>query len=348
MKNLIDKIYSGGRLSIDDAVTLYQSCSLLELAQLANYRKMQLYDNQVFYIINQHINYSNICSIRCPLCAFSKAENDKLAYMLSPEAITQTACNDVKEFHIVGGVNNQLSLSYFTTLFHSLKEKCPDASIKALTPVEIDFLTHKENKSSKEILLALKNAGLNTMPGGGAEIFNPAVRNIICPDKISGERWLHIMKEAHLGGIPTNATMLYGHIETIDDRIEHMCRIRNLQDETNGFLAFVPLAFHPPHTRFNHLPGTTAFDDLKTIAIARLFLDNIPHIKAYWITLSPKLTQLSLFFGADDIDGTIKEEHIFHAAGSQTSRALTVQQISTLIQQAAKIPVQRDSLYNIV
>lgn len=341
------KIIDNKRISSEEAIYLYRNCDLLELAELANYKKEKLYKKYVFYIINQHINYTNICSIRCPLCAFSKDANDKEAYMLSVGQIVSKASKNVSEFHIVGGVNDRLNLEYFTALFSQLKKEFPSSCIKALTPVEIHFLSLKENKSYTEVLSKLKEAGLDMMPGGGAEIFNPNIRKVISPDKISADQWLQIMKQAHLLGLPSNCTMLYGHVENLKDIIDHLNQLRQLQDQTNGFLAFVPLSFHPKGTKLNSIKPSTAFKDLKIIAISRLFLDNIPHIKAYWIMLSPKLAQMSLYFGADDIDGTIKEEQIFHSAGSQSSTSLTESEIQCLVKSAYKMPIRRDSFYNV-
>mgnify|MGYP005839980753 CR=1 FL=1 len=348
MTKIKQKILDNKRISQEEAIYLYSNCHLLELAELANYKKEKLYNRNIFYIVNQHINYTNICSIRCPLCAFSKNENDKEAYLLSVEQIISKVSKNVSEFHIVGGINNKLNLEYFTELFYRLKKEVPSACIKALTPVEIHFLSLKENRSYAEILSKLKESGLDMMPGGGAEIFNPKIRKIISPNKISGDEWLQIMKQAHLLGIPSNATMLYGHLEKLEDIIDHLNQLRQLQDQTNGFLAFVPLSFHPKGTRLDSINPSTAFKDLKIIAISRLFLDNIPHIKAYWIMLSAKLAQISLCFGADDIDGTIKEEKIFHSAGSDSVTSLTESEIQYLIKSAYKIPNKRDSFYNIM
>jgi aminodeoxyfutalosine synthase len=346
LRKIKRKIFDNLRLTKDDAMYLYLNCPLLELAELANCKKEQIYKDHVFYIINQHINYTNICILRCPMCAFSKSRNDEGAYLMSIDEIISKVNKDVSEFHIVGGINDNLDLEYFTNLFSKLKTYVPNATIKALTPVEIDFLAKKENKTYREILSVLKQYGLGMLPGGGAEIFSEKVRKIICPKKINSNTWLEIMKQAHMLGIPSNATMLYGHIESPEDIVEHLNSIRKLQDQTKGFLAFIPLSFHPMHTKFDSLKPSTAYNDLKIISLSRLFLDNIPHIKAYWVMLSPKLAQVSLFFGADDIDGTIKEENIFHAAGSTSSICLSEYEIQEIITSAHKTPVKRDSFYN--
>ncbi len=346
LNKIKDKVYNNIRLHKKEALFLYSNCHIFELAELANYIKEKLYKKNVFYIINQHINYTNICSIRCPLCAFSKNENDTDAYLLKIDEIINKINENISEFHIVGGINKNLNLEYFTNLFKKLKKSFPSAKIKALTPVEIDFLSKKEKKTYKEILATLKENGLDMLPGGGAEIFSPKVRKIICPNKINFNTWLNIMKEAHLLGIPSNATMLYGHIEKPYEIIDHLDKLRNLQDETNGFLAFIPLAFHPNKTKLNFIKPSTAYNDLKIIALSRIFLDNIPHIKAYWVMLSPKLSQISLFFGADDIDGTIIEEKIFKSTNSISFIALTEPEIKKLIIMANRNPVRRDSFYN--
>ena len=340
-----EKIFAEQRLNVEDALLLYQSDDLLSIAELAYLVKQKHHSNKIYYIINQHIDYSNICLLRCPLCAFSRSAEDADAFFLTPDDLLTKIDKNVNELHIVGGINKNANLNYFVSTFKKIKTAFPHISIKALTPVEIDFLANEEKLDVKQVLTLLKESGLNTMPGGGAEIFSPRVRNIICPNKISGTRWLEIMEEAHSLGIPTNATMLCGHGETLEERVQHLNHLRILQDTTHGFLAFVPLAFHPRHTKLNYFKDTTGYDDLKTIAISRLFLDNFPHIKAYWIMLSPKLAQISFFFGADDIDGTIKEELIFHAAGSTTIPFLTESQIVTLIKEANQLPVRRDSFY---
>jgi len=340
-----EKIFSGKRLNFEDALILYKSNNILEIARLANFVKNKRYGEKVYYIINQHIDYTNICKVGCPLCAFARDDVDKDAYLLSAEEIISTINNKALEFHIVGGINKNVNLNYFVNLFKKLKNNFPHASIKALTAVEIDFLSAKEKKPVEEVLKILKEAGLDMMPGGGAEIFSARVRKIICPNKISGERWLEIHEIAHKLSIPTNATMLYGHVETIEERVEHLFKLRELQDKTKGFLAFIPLSFHPKHTKFDYLNSSTGYDDLKTIAISRLILDNIPHIKAYWVMLSAKLAQISLYFGADDIDGTIVNENIFHSAGSESSQYLLEEELINLIKGASRIPVLRDSFY---
>jgi len=346
--NLIEikeKIKAKQRLSIDDALSLYHSNDLFLLAELAHGVKQKLHGNTIYYIINQHIDYTNICNLRCPLCAFSKSEADTGAFFLSPHELVAKIDKNVLEVHIVGGINKKANLDYFITIFKSIKKTFPAVAIKALTPVEIDFLATEEQLEIQQVLKLLKESGLDAMPGGGAEIFSTSVRNILCPKKISGARWLQIMAEAHTRGIPTNATMLYGHVETLEERIHHLDYLRTLQDKTHGFLAFVPLAFHPRNTKLYDIKETTGYDDLKTIAISRLFLDNFYHIKAYWVMLSPRLAQVSFFFGTDDIDGTIKEEHIFHAAGSTTRTSLKESEILSLIKNANLVPVLRDSFY---
>jgi aminodeoxyfutalosine synthase len=253
----------------------------------------------------------------------------------------------VKEVHIVSGLHPEWDFQYYLDMLQSIKKEFPHIGIKAFTAVEIDYFSRRSNLSIEEILLKLKSAGLDIMPGGGAEIFNPEIRKIICPEKISGKRWLEIIKTAHSFGIKTNATMLYGHLESFEHRVDHLAKLRELQDETGGFLAFIPLSYQPQNTEIK-VPYPSGIDDLKTIAISRLFLDNIPHIKAYWIMLGEKLAQLSLLYGTDCLEGTVIEEKIAHSAGARSKRSLTIKEIIGMIKEVGKIPVERDSFYNVV
>ncbi|MEW6600134.1 MAG: aminofutalosine synthase MqnE [Nitrospirota bacterium] len=365
-----NKILSGKRISPDDALVLFNCDDIHTLGRLANHVAVRTNGNNAYFIQNHHINPTNICVNRCKFCAFSRSKGDKGAYELSiPDVIRKLRVKNsdisshkagikknlripapvtrhpFREVHIVGGLHPDWSLDYYLDLITKIKTNYSDIHIKAFTAVEIDYFSKISGRSLKNVLLALKEAGLETMPGGGAEIFNNRIRNRLCPEKISGGKWLKIMKTAHSVGIKTNATMLYGHIENYEHRIEHMLKLRDIQDETGGFQAFIPLAFHPLNTKIAGAKYTSGIDDLKTVAVSRLFLDNIPHIKAYWIMLGEKIAQLALLFGADDLDGTIIEERITHSAGALSGTALTKNELINLIRKAGKVPVERDSYY---
>ena len=364
------KILSGKRITPDDALALFHSDDIHTLGRLANHVAVSKNGNNAYFIQNHHINPTNIGVNRCTFCAFSRSKGEKGAHALRiPEIIKKlraqstggrSQCSDVgkkprfpithaqlpfMEVHIVGGLHPDWSLNYYLELIRKIKKTFPGLHIKAFTAVEIDYFSKISGLSIKDTLLALKEAGLETMPGGGAEIFNRRIRSRLCPEKISGKKWLQIMETAHSVGIKTNATMLYGHIEHYRHRVEHMLQLRDLQDKTGGFQAFIPLAFHPLNTKIEGAKYTSGIDDLKTVAVSRLFLDNITHIKAYWIMLGEKIAQVALTFGADDLDGTIIEEKISHAAGALSSTALTKSELMHLIQKAGKVPVERDSFY---
>jgi len=344
-----EKVRAGQRLGFDDGLVLYQTVDLLGLGYLANYVREKLHGNVTYFNVNRHINPTNVCVASCRLCAFGKKIRDPRAYTLSLEQVWQKASegytDSVTEFHIVGGLHPELTLDWYCELFRGLKERFPHVHLKALTMVEIAYLARRSKLSIRETLLRLKEAGVDSLPGGGAEIFRESVRRQICDHKITGEEWLAVAREAHRLGLKSNCTMLYGHVETDEDRVDHLLRLRQLQDETGGFLAFVPLAFHPENTALSHLPPTTGFADLKNIAVSRLLLDNIPHIKAYWVMMTPRVAQIAQHFGADDIDGTVVEEKIYHDAGATTSQALSRQEIVRLIREAGREPVERDTLY---
>jgi aminodeoxyfutalosine synthase len=360
------KVLAGKRLSPDDALALLNSNDLFTIGRLAGHVSIKKNGNRAFFIQNHHINPTNICVNRCKFCAFSRSKGEKGAYELSIKDIikklrvqtripasndrrtTDNGSRSFSEVHIVGGLHPDRSFEYYCDMLSSIKNTFPSLHIKAFTAVEIDYFSRISGLSIGDTLLALKNAGLGSMPGGGAEIFNTRVRNRICPEKISGRRWLQVMETAHTIGIKSNATMLYGHLETNRHRVEHMLKLRDLQDRTAGFQAFIPLAFHPLNTNIDGAAYTSGIDDIMTIAVSRLFLDNIPHIKAYWIMLGEKIAQLALLFGADDLDGTIIEEKITHAAGGLSEHALTKHALVTLIRKTGKEPVERDSYYNAV
>jgi aminodeoxyfutalosine synthase len=346
---IAEKIYSGVRLTFDDGVTLYRSNDILTLGHLANHVREEKNGDAAFYILNRHINPTNVCFVDCQLCAFARKVGEDGGWTMSIDEVIQAAARGyteaVREFHIVGGLHPYLPFQYYVDVLRALRYHFPQVHLKAFTMVEIDFLADLAGKSLYETIEILKHAGLDSVPGGGAEILAKRVRDLICTKKISGERWLEVARAVHECGVRSNATMLYGHVETAEERVDHLVRLRELQDETGGFMAFIPLAFHPENTQLSHLPWTTGYDDLKNIAVARLMLDNVDHIKAYWIMMGPKLAQVALRFGADDLDGTVVEEKIYHMAGGQTPQGLTRAEIENLIRQAGRIPVERDSVY---
>ncbi len=349
---LLEKVYRGERLSFDEGVELYRSNDIIALGRLANHARERLNGNVVYYNINRHINYTNVCVIDCQLCqgAYARKPGEAGGYTMQLTQVFHFAekeySDSLTEFHIVGGLNPELPFAYYVDLLRGLKDRFPSVHLKAFTMVELDFFAKITRKSLEWVIEQLREAGLGSCPGGGAEIFAERARPLIAGHKISGARWLEIARTVHRMGIRSNATMLYGHIETLEERVDHMIRLRELQDETGGFNCFIPLAFHPEHTVYSNLPTTTGMDDLKTVAVSRLMLDNFPHIKAYWITLTPGLAQIALRFGADDLDGTIIEERIIHGAGTPTSPGMTRTQIEQLIRDAGRRPVERDTLYN--
>ncbi len=352
INTIADKVYSDKRLTTDDALRLFNSNDIFEIGRMASYIAEKKNGKNAYFIHNRHINPTNICVNRCKFCAFSKDKGENGAYQLTLGEILEKARSaekGVSEFHIVGGLHPDLPFEFYLEMLRALKKEFPHTHIQAFTAVEIDYFSRILALPLKETLLRLKEAGLGSLPGGGAEIFQATVRNAICEEKISGERWLEVMESAHSIGLRSNATMLYGHIEGYKDRVDHMNSLRELQDKTGGFQAFIPLPFHPKNTKIDRrLKETTGFDDLKTLAISRIFLDNFDHIKAFWIMLGEKMAQVSLNFGVDDIDGTVVEEKITHSAGAATSEEMTKEEIINLIRKAGKIPVERDTLYNVI
>lgn len=346
-----NKVLSGQRLSREDGISLFRSHDLLGLGRMATIAARRRNGDRVHFVQNMHINPTNLCVNRCKFCAFSRSKGEPGAYEMSIDDIlgrARSAGPGVREFHIVSGLHPDLPFSWYIDMLRALKKECPHIHIKAFTAVEIDYLAKLSGLGLKDTLLALRAAGLGSLPGGGAEIFNPAVRTTLCAEKITGDRWLEVMEIAHGAGLKSNATMLYGHIETVEDRVDHLLRLRELQDRTGGFQAFIPLSFHPQNTEIRKASGTTGFDDLKTLAISRLLLDNFDHIKAYWIMLGEKITQVSLSFGVDDIDGTVVEERITKMAGGTTDGTMTRDDLIDLIRLAGKTPVERDTLYHTV
>lgn len=349
LSSIYEKVVSGARIDAEDARRLYDTRHLALLGYLANIARERLNGNKAYYIYNQHINYSNVCINLCKFCAFGKEKGSQAAYEMTIDEIgskiTERLDEPIKEVHVVGGLHPDLPYEYYTQMLKTIKAIRPGIHIQAFTCVEIAHIAKVAGKSVEKTLSDLASAGLGSIPGGGAEVFSPRVRERLCPDKLSGPAWLGVAKTAHKLGIKSNATMLYGHIETIDERIEHLMALRETQDETNGFMCFIPLAFHPKNTGLSGLSSAGGVEDLKMIAISRLLLDNFPHIKAYWVMLGPKVAQIALSFGADDLDGTVMEEKITHMAGGETSQAMTREEIEDLIDRAGRVPVERDTLY---
>jgi aminodeoxyfutalosine synthase len=353
LADIFHKVLDGERLTVEDGLRLYKSNDILELGHMANIERERKNGDKAYYIVNIHMNYSNICKNNCRFCAFSRqSAEEQGAYEMTIDEIMERAelvrDSGATEIHIVGGAHPTWPFSRYTEMIGKLHEAFPNVHLQAFTAVEIAHIAEVAKLSVRDTLKELKGAGLGSLPGGGAEVFSPRVRSIVCPEKLPGEEWLAVMREAHQLGLRSNATMLYGHVETDGERIDHMIRLRELQEETGGFMSFIPLAFHPMNTDLNEFPSTTGIMDLKTLAIARLMLDNFDHIKAFWIMLGIKLAQVSLRFGVDDIDGTVVEERITHSAGAETPQALTVQELERLIIEAGRIPVERYTLYSTI
>lgn len=352
LQPIADKVFAGERLDFDDGVTLYNSSDLLAIGALAHHVREKMHGKRTHFNVNRHINPTNVCVASCKLCAFGRKPDAPGAYTMALEEAFRTAGENwteaVTEFHIVGGLHPDLPFQYYVDLLRGLKERFPSVHLKAFTAVEIAYYAHITRMTVQEILERFKDAGLGSLPGGGAEIFAPAVRRVICDHKIGAHMWLKVHRTAHELGLHSTATMLYGHIESSEDRADHLVQLRNLQDQTKGFQTFIPLAFHPANTELGKLvewDETSGFMDLKNIAVSRLMLDNFPHIKAYWIMLSPRVAQIALRFGADDLDGTVAEEKIYHDAGARTPQVMTRQQIIRLIKEAGFEPFERDTLY---
>src|SRR3954470_11831781 len=349
LEPIAEKVLAGERLGYDDGVALYRSGDILAVGWLANYVREKLHGDVAYFNVNRHINPTNVCVASCRLCAFGRKKGEAGTYTMALEEAWEAAgagyTEAVTEFHIVGGLHPDLPFEYFMDLVSGLKQRFPKVHIKAFTMVEVAFLAKRGKMTIPETLERMKAAGVDSMPGGGAEIFADPIRHIICDHKIDGSEWLETARLAHRIGLRSNATMLYGHVENEEDRVDHLVRLRELQDQTHGFQTFIPLAFHPDNTPLQHLPKTTGMLDIKQIAIGRLMLDNIPHIKAYWQMLTPKIAQVSLRFGADDLDGTVIEEKIYHDAGANTPQGMRRQELERLIREAGRTPVERDTLY---
>jgi aminodeoxyfutalosine synthase len=352
LKNISDKIHGGERISDDEALFLFQCPDLLAVGELASLANERRNGRRVFFNVNRHINYTNICVNRCKFCAFSRTADEAGAYAYDLAEIrnraTEALHQGATEIHIVGGLHPDLPFEFYLEMLRTVREVSPDLHIKAFTAVEIEYLSRLAGLSISGTLAELKAAGLGSLPGGGAEILRREVRDLLCPEKISGEEWLGIMEEVHRAGLKSNATMLYGHVESHADRVDHMRRLRELQDRTGGFQVFIPLSFQRENNPLGHLknPASGGVDDLKTLAVARLYLDNFANIKAYWVMLGEKIAQTSLCFGVNDLDGTVVEEKIGHDAGADSPQTMGRDDIVHLIRTAGRVPVERDTLYN--
>lgn len=345
-------VVAGGRLSAEDGLRLYRHRDLLAVGRMADLVRARLHGDRVYYNVNRHIEPTNVCATACAFCAFGRDAKDPLAYEMSLDEVYDRAAACVAEgateVHVVAGLHPRFDLEWYEEMLRGLKGRFPALHLKCFTAVEIAYFCRLHRLSHETVLRRLVAAGLDSMPGGGAEIFAPAVRREICDNKCDADEWLEIHRVAHRLGLRSNCTMLYGHIEREEDRVDHVLRLRALQDETGGFQAFIPLAFHPANTRLDHLPGPSGRLDLRVIAVSRLLLDNVPHLKSYWIMLGEKTAQVGLSFGANDLDGTVVEEKIVHMAGAESPERLPVARLHFLIREAGKVPVERDTLYNVV
>ncbi|MFZ3101041.1 MAG: CofH family radical SAM protein [Desulfitobacteriaceae bacterium] len=352
LEDIYLKISQGIRLDAQDGLALLRTSNILGLAHLANQRKNDLAGNNVYFNNNAHLNYSNVCKVRCGFCAFAKGLGEKGSYTMSVDEVVAKAAYygslGVTELHIVGGIHPELPFAYYLELIQGIKERVPHIALKAFTAAEYDYFAKVENKSILEILKIFQQAGLSFIPGGGAENFSQRVRDQICPDKLTGERWLEIHRLAHKLGIPTNANMLFGIIESDEELIAHLLQLRTLQDETKGFYALIPTAFHPLHTKFDTIKQASALRTLKVIAVSRLLLDNFRYIKAYWVASSPQVAQMALTFGANDLDGVVREEKIYHTAGAISPQMQSEQELIGLIQEMGLTAVERDTYYNVL
>jgi aminodeoxyfutalosine synthase len=351
---IAEKVINGERLSFEDGLTLFESSDIHTIGYLANLVAERKNGKFAYFNVNLHVTPTNVCVGTCKFCAFRKKKGEKGSYELTIDQILEKISNykeknpGLTEVHVVGGLHPDWSYERYVEIVREIKKNFPEIHVKAYTAEEIKFISEKGNKTIEETLCDLLEAGLDSIPGGGAEIFSERVRGKICPDKISSEEYLEIHKTAHRLGIKSNATMLFGHVESYGDRVDHLIRLREAQDETGGFQTFIPLAFHPVNTQIPNAAYTTGFDELKTIAVSRLMLDNFPHVKAYWIMLGEKVAQIALQFGADDIDGTVTEEDITQAAGAKAGQFIPKERLIKLIREAGKIPVERDTLYNVI
>ena len=349
-----EKVEAGERLDFDDGLVLMESDDLLALGELADLaRRLRGGTDDVYFVQNLYLNQTNICRVKCKFCAFARTERQEGAYLYTPEqlvedAVAQHELSAFTEIHMVGGEAPDVDLDYYVGIVSSLHEALPDVHLKCFTASEIHHMTTLSGLSHERVLRELRDAGLGSLPGGGAEVFAERVRRLVAPGKEHPDRWFHTHRTAHGLGIPTHCTMLYGHVETYEERVDHLLRLRELQDETGGFLAFIPLAFHPENTVFERRGWTftAGSDDLKMISVSRLVLDNVPNIKAYWIMMGMPMAQVALHFGANDVQGTVVREEIFHAAGAKTETEQQVDELVRFVRAAGRTPVQRDTLYH--
>jgi aminodeoxyfutalosine synthase len=354
LESIREKVEANQRLDFEDGLALMESDDVLQLGQLADTARVRRGGtDEVYFVQNLYLNQTNVCRVKCKFCAFAATAKQPHAYTHTPDdlvedALRQRELTGFTEIHMVGGESPHVDFDYYVEIVRSLKRALPDVHLKCFTASEIHHMTRLSGLSHEEVLSELKDAGLGSLPGGGAEVFADRVRRLVAPGKEHPDYWFHTHRTAHRLGIPTHCTMLYGHVETYEERLDHLLRLRELQDETGGFLAFIPLAFHPENTVFErrgwkHTPGS---DDLKMIAVSRLLLDNVSHLKAYWIMMGLDLAQVALHFGADDVQGTVVREEIFHAAGARTEREQKIEELVRVIKAAGRVPVQRDTLYN--
>lgn len=346
---IAEKVEAGERLTFEDGLYLDENADLLTLGRLANIVRERKHGNLAYYNTNIHLNPTNVCVYRCTFCAFRADLRAARAYTFTDEMIRQRVReaqhHGATEIHVVGGLHHLQPFDWYVNVLRVIRETSPEIHIKAWTPVEIGWFSFITKQPIRWVLERMIEAGLGSLPGGGAEIFHPEVRTRICEHKADAQLWLEVHRTAHQLGLRSNATMLYGHIEQARHRIDHLCRLRELQDETGGFQTFIPLAFHPENTGMSHLPKPSGLMDLRMIALGRLMLDNFDHIKAYWIMLGEQIAQVALGFGADDMDGTVVHELIYHDAGAKTPQGMTVEQLHRLIREAGRVPVERDTLY---
>lgn len=349
LQTIADKVYAGERLTFDDGLYLEQSADLHTLGHLANFVRERKNGNAAYYNTNIHLNPTNVCVYRCRFCAFRANLRDEKAYTFDEPMIRERALEGraagATEIHVVGGLHHKKKFDWYLDVVRTIHETCPEIHIKAWTPVEISWFSSITKKPIRWVMEQLVEAGLGSMPGGGAEIFDEEIRKQLCEHKANSDVWFDVHRTAHELGLRSNATMLYGHIEQAEHRIDHLIRLRTLQDETGGFQTIIPLAFHPDNTELDHIEKPDGLVDLRTIAISRLMLDNFDHVKAYWIMLGEQTAQLALSYGADDIDGTVVHELIYHDAGAETPEGKTVEQLHQLIREAGREPVERDTLY---
>jgi aminodeoxyfutalosine synthase len=349
LADVAEKLAAGQRIDRDDALRLLRRPDPLAAGRLAHELRTRLHGDNAFYVLNRHVNYTNVCVNGCAFCAYSRTEGRPGAFELSVEDVAAKAQDSPlppREIHVVGGCHPSLKLDYFLDMMRALRQAAPNAALKCFTAVEVRHFADLEGVSVADTLAALKEAGLDMLPGGGAEIFAPDVRRRICPKKITADEWLDVHRQAHELGIPTNCTMLFGHLESLEDRVDHLFQLRELQDETGGFTCFIPLPFLTENSQLKIDAPLAGAEELNTIAVSRLVLDNVPHVKAYWIMLTVKQAQAALHFGADDLDGVVVEEKIGHMAGAESESALTRSELEGMIRDAGFTPVERDAFFN--